>query len=91
MVEYRNPKKMNTPKKKTSTITIGDSKITMQRGRLSRDLGIPEDKNIPMSLINRLIKIENGQMFSHNGKQKKMTSALKKRLVLARTLKGFKK
>ena len=91
MVEYNSPKKMNAPKKKTSTIKIGDSKITMERGRLSRDLGIPEDKNISMSLINRLIKIENGMMFTHNGKQKKMTSALKKRLVLARTLKGFKK
>ena len=91
MVEYRNPKKMNNPKKKTSTITIGDSKITMERGRLSRDLGIPEDKNIPMNLINRLIKIENGMMFTHNGKQKKMTASLKRRLVLARTLKGFKK
>ena len=79
------------PKSKKQTIKIGDSKITMEKGRLSRDLGIPEEKNIPMSLINRLIKVENGEMFAYKGKQKKMTPALKKRLVLARTLKGFKK
>tara|TARA_R110000822_G_scaffold133446_3_gene270875 strand:+ start:546 stop:809 length:264 start_codon:yes stop_codon:yes gene_type:complete len=75
----------------TSTIKIGKEKIVMDKGRLSKDLGIPEEKNIPMSLINRLIKIENGEMFEHNGRERKMTSALKKRLVLARTLKGFKK
>ena len=87
MAGASHPKK--SPKKET--IKIGDSKITMEKGRLSRDLGIPEEKNIPMSLINRLIKVENGEMFAHKGKQKKMTPALKKRLVLARTLKGFKK
>jgi hypothetical protein len=75
----------------TSKLKIGTEKIVIDKGRLSKDLGIPEEKNIPMSLINRLIKIENGEMFEHNGKQKKMTPALKKRLVFARTLKGFKK
>mgnify|MGYP003647636527 CR=1 FL=1 len=75
----------------TSTIKIGKEKIVMDKGRLSKDLGIPEEKNIPMSLINRLIKVENGEMFVHNGRERKMTPALKKRLVLARTLKGFKK
>tara|TARA_R110000796_G_scaffold156778_4_gene273563 strand:- start:94 stop:357 length:264 start_codon:yes stop_codon:yes gene_type:complete len=75
----------------TSTVKIGKEKIVMDKGRLSKDLGIPEEKNIPMSLINRLIKVENGEMFVHNGRERKMTPALKKRLVLARTLKGFKK
>ena len=83
MVEYK--------KKNTSTIKIGKEKIVMQKGRLSKDLGIPEEKNISMTLINRLIKVENGELFMHGGKQKKMTAALKRRLVLARTLKGFKK
>ena len=80
-----------TKRKETSTIKIGDSKITMEKGRLHRDLNIPMDKKIPMSLINRLAAVENGEMFAYQGKQKKMTPALKKRVVLARTLIGFKK
>lgn len=82
-----------TPVKK-NTIKIGDTKITMEAGRLRKDLEIPDGKNIPMSYLKRLVKIPNGDMFEmeHGSKKmKKMTAALKKRVSLAITLKGFKK
>jgi hypothetical protein len=81
------------PKKKTEKkeIKIGKDKITIEEGRLHRDLDIPMDKKIPMTLLNRLARVPNNDMFEHKGNQKKMTPALKKRVILARTLKGFKK
>tara|TARA_R110002020_G_scaffold94777_2_gene227761 strand:+ start:286 stop:579 length:294 start_codon:yes stop_codon:yes gene_type:complete len=79
------------PKKKTSTIEIKGEKIKMEKGKLSKELGIPEEKNIPMTLLKRLVKVPNGEMFDHRGKSKKMTPGLKRRISLAITLKGFKK
>ncbi len=78
------------PKKK-SVIEIKGKKIEMDKGKLSRELGIAEEKNIPMTLLKRLAKVPNGEMFEHKGKSKKMTPGLKKRVTLAMTLKGFKK
>mgnify|MGYP003638541436 CR=1 FL=1 len=74
-----------------SEITIKGKKIEMDKGKLSRELGIPEEKNIPMTLLKKLVKIPNGESFDHKGKSKKMTPGLKKRVSLAITLKGFKK
>ncbi len=74
-----------------NSITIKGKKIEMDKGKLSRELGIPEEKNIPMTLLKKLVKIPNGEMFDHKGKSKKMTPGLKKRVSLAITLKGFKK
>jgi hypothetical protein len=85
-------KKKNSPKK--NTIKIGDTKITMEEGRLRKDLEMPEGKLIPMAYLKRIVKIPNGDMFQieHGSKKmKKMTPALKKRVSLAITLKGFKK
>ena len=85
------PKK-NSPKK--NTIKIGDTKITMEEGRLRKDLEMPDGRKIPMSYLNRLVKIPNGDMFSieHGSKKmKKMSAALKKRVSLAITLKRMKK
>ena len=87
------PAKKNTPKKKMEkeTIELGGKEIEIKKGALSRQLGIPEEKNIPMTLLNKLKKIEVGESFEHNGKKMKMTSALKKRITLAITLKKMKK
>jgi hypothetical protein len=91
--DARNPPK---PKAKAKpmpkqTIEIKGKKIEMDKGKLSRELGIPEDKNIPMNLLRKLAKVPNGEMFEHHGKSKKMTPGLKRRVTLAITLKGFKK
>jgi hypothetical protein len=66
----------------------------MEEGRLRKDLEMPEGKLIPMAYLKRIVKIPNGDMFQieHGSKKmKKMTPALKKRVSLAITLKGFKK
>lgn len=78
-------------RKETSTIEIKGEKIQMEKGKLSKELGIPEEKNIPMTLLKRLVKVPNGEMFDHKGQSKKMTPGLKRRISLAITLKGFKK
>ena len=85
--------KTDPPPKKNekSSITIKGKKIEMDKGKLSRELGIPEEKNIPMTLLRKLAKVPNGEMFEHKGKSMKMTPGLKKRVTLAITLKGFKK
>jgi hypothetical protein len=82
-------KAMSKPKKQT--IEIRGQKIEMEKGRLHKDLGIPEERKIPMTLLRKLVKVPNGEMFEHHGKNKKMTAPLKKRISLAITLKGFKK
>jgi hypothetical protein len=84
----------NEKKPKKKVIKIRDTKIPIEEGRLRKDLEIPDGKKIPMSYLKRLVKIPNDDMFQleHGSKKiKKMTPALKKRVSLAITLKGFKK
>lgn len=87
------PKKKMVKKKEPemSKVEIDNKTIDIKKGALSRQLGIPEDKNIPMTLLNKLKKMEVGEEFEHNGKKMKMTNALKKRIVLAINLKKMKK
>ena len=47
-VKYGNS---NEPKK-TSTIKIGDKKITMKKDALRNMLKVPEDEDIPVSFLN---------------------------------------
>ena len=75
----------------TSKINLGDGTFTIKEGALSKQLGIPIKDNIPMSLLKRLVKIENGKNFIHDGLSKKMTPLLKRRVSLAITLKTRKK
>lgn len=72
-------------------INLGDGDFKIKEGALSRMLGIPIKKNIPMALLNKLVKKENGTKFILNGKERKMTPLLKQRVSLAINLKGFKK
>jgi len=65
----------------------------LKKGALSRQLGIPEKENIPMTLLNKIAKAKIGDTVSNptkTGKKRiKVTRLLKKRAVLARTLKRF--
>lgn len=79
------------PIKKVTKIDLGDGSFNIKVGALSRQLGIPVKENIPMSLLKRLVKVENGKSFMHKGKMKKMTPLLKQRVSLAITLKTRKK
>lgn len=66
-------------------------KAVRKRGALSRQLGIPEKENIPISLLTRIkgakigSKIRNPTKKGH--KRIKVTLLLKRRAVLAHTLK----
>ena len=52
---------------------------------------IPVKDNIPMALLKKLVKKEIGSKFMLNGKERKMTTLLKRRVSLAITLKSRKK
>ena len=65
-----------------------------KKGSLHRQLGVPKDKKIPKSLLARIKKTEIGNTVKNpckTGKRKmKVTPLLKKRAVLAYTLRSFK-
>ena len=70
-------------------------KIKIKKGALSRQLGIPIKDNIPMTLLNKIIKAKAGDTIKNptkSGKRRiKVTRLLERRSILARTLKRFKK
>ena len=71
------------------------SKVHMKKGALSRQLGIPLEKNIPFSLLNKIISAKSGDIITNPtsiGKRKiKVTRLLEERAILARNLKRMKK
>lgn len=79
-------RKLWIPRKKTDGL---------KKGALSRQLGIPEEKNIPMTLLNKIARTKIGETISNptkTGRRRiKVTNLLKKRAVLARTLKRLHK
>lgn len=69
--------------------------INLKKGALSRQLGIPEKKNIPEKLLNKIIAAKSGQTIrnpSRIGKRKiKITKLIERRSILARNLKHLKR
>lgn len=67
----------------------------LKRGSLSKQLGIPVKNNIPITLLNKILRSQNGQAIQNPTKSGKriikVTPLLKRRSVLARTLKNFKR
>lgn len=72
---------------------IGKAKI--KKGALSKELGIPEAKNIPKALLNKIKSAKIGTTIKNptkSGKRNiKVTGTTKKRATLALTLKSIKK
>ena len=70
-------------------------KIHLKKGALSRQLKIPIKKNIPMSLLNKIIRAKAGQRIINPtkiGKRKiRVTRLLERRAIFARTLKRLPK
>jgi hypothetical protein len=68
-------------------------KAQLKKGALSRQLEIPEKDNIPFTLLEKIKKAEIGTTIKNptkSGKQEiKVTKKLKKRAVLALTMKRF--
>lgn len=65
----------------------------LKKGALSRQLGISEEENIPPSLLELIRQTPVGTTIKNPTQQGKrqirVTALLKKRAVLAQTLKGF--
>lgn len=70
-------------------------KLKLREGALSKQLGIPIKKNIPMTLLNKIISSEPGKKIHNPTKSGKriiiVTKLLKERSNLAKTFKTFKR
>jgi hypothetical protein len=66
-------------------------KAKLKKGCLSKQLGIPIEKNIPMPLLNKVAKTEIGKKVATPKGKITVTPLLKKRAVMARTLKSIKR
>ena len=68
-------------------------KTGMKKGALSRQLGIPEKNNIPMTLLNKIISAKAGQRIRNptkSGKRNiKVTRLIERRAIMARNLKNI--
>ena len=78
---------------KKSTITLGGKKIEMKYGALRKQLGVPDDEKITMNLLRRIMDADVGDMIDNPFKKTKLkvTTLLKRRASLGRTLKKMKK
>jgi len=70
-------------------------KIGLKKGSLSRQLKIPEKDNIPITLLDKIVKAKAGDTIRNPTKSGKrfikVTRLLERRAIFARTLKGFSK
>jgi len=69
--------------------------MKMNKGALSRQLNIPLKKDIPMTLLNKIISSKPGDTIKNptkTGKRKiKVTKLMERRSILARNFKRMKK
>ncbi len=76
-------------------VTKWIQKIRLKKGALHKQLGIPQDQKIPLSLLNKIIAAKPGDTItnpSNKGRKRiKITRVLEKRANLARNLKNIKK
>ena len=70
-------------------------RIKMKKGVLSKQLGIAEEKNIPITLLDKIIKAKAGETIKNptmSGKKNiKVTRILERRAILAKNLKNISK
>lgn len=66
-------------------------KMDMKKGALHRQMGVSNDYTFNKSKLTKINKTGVGSMFEFEGKNRKMTPLLKKRITLAITLMGFRK
>lgn len=73
-------------KKKSTQSPFADIK----KGTLHRALGYKQSEKIPASDINKVASADVGEVVNVNGKNKKITLALKRKAVFAKSAKKFK-
>jgi len=70
-------------------------KVGMKKGALSKQLGIPEKEDIPMTLLNTIVAATPGDTIKNptkTGKPKyKVTRLMERRSILARNFKNISK
>ncbi len=76
-------------------VTKWIQKTHLKKGMLHKQLGIPQDMKIPISLLNKIIAAKPGDVItnpSNKGRKRiKVTRVLEKRANLARNLKKISK
>jgi hypothetical protein len=68
------------------TIDLEGEKFKIKKGALKRQLGLPQSYTFKKSELNKMKKVEVGNTFDFNGKTRKMTGLLKRRITLALVL-----
>lgn len=67
----------------------------MKKGALSKQLGVPLKKNIPITLLNKIVSAKAGQTISNptkvGHKKVKVTRLLERRAILAKNLKSIRR
>ena len=87
-------KSTSSPKKKakdakdkkrlpTEEVELGGEKIKIRKGGLHQSLKVPDDYTFSIKVLKSLKQVENGDMFMFRNKKIKMSSRLKKQIVLA--------
>jgi hypothetical protein len=70
-------------------------KTGLKKGALSRQLGVPMEKNIPMTLLDKIVAAKPGNVIKNptmTGKKKiKVTRLMERRAIMARNLKNIGK
>jgi hypothetical protein len=72
-------------------MTFWLKKLHLKKGRLSRQLGIPERDVIPKTLLKEIIRAKTGDVLHYQGKRIPVTELLTRRSNLALTLKRMRK
>lgn len=65
-------------------------KTKMKKGSLSRQLGVPVKENIPVGVLNKVVKAKVGTKVMVPKGKVTVTKLMKRRAVFAKTLKGLK-
>jgi len=73
-------------------VELDGEEFKIKKGALKRQLGLPMSYTFKRPELNKMKKVEVGKTFEFNGKTRKMTNLLKKRVTLALVLmRGVKK
>lgn len=62
----------------------------IKKGALSKQIGVPVSKNIPIKVLNKIVKADIGTKVTVPKGRVTVTRLMKRRAVMARTLKSIK-
>ena len=71
---------------KKEKVELDGEEFMIKKGALKRSLGVPQSYTFTRPELNKLKKIEVGKEFTFQGKKRKMTELLKRRITLGLNL-----